>query len=64
MSEYLKRHSISLNITQGIVKQLANRDEEFSSQLYNLRKIYKADNDVRIFLFPRLIKITRKEVKD
>ncbi|MEM0136505.1 MAG: hypothetical protein QXU18_14965 [Thermoplasmatales archaeon] len=64
LSGYLKRHSVPLVTAQGIVKQLANRDEEFSSRLYSLREIYKADNGKRIPGLPKLIEITMKEAKE
>ncbi|MEM3191484.1 MAG: hypothetical protein QW292_05200 [Candidatus Parvarchaeota archaeon] len=64
LSGFLKRHSVSLNTAQGIIKQLANKDEEFPSRLYNLKEIYKADNSKRLYGFPQLVKIIRKEMEE
>ncbi|MEM3846459.1 MAG: hypothetical protein QXV17_07715 [Candidatus Micrarchaeaceae archaeon] len=64
LSGFLKRHSVSLNTAQGIIKQLANKDEELPSRLYNLKEIYKADNSKRLYGLPQLVKIIRKEMEE
>ncbi|MEM0050701.1 MAG: hypothetical protein QXW39_09250 [Candidatus Bathyarchaeia archaeon] len=64
LSGFLKRHSVSLSTAQEIIRQLANNDEEFQSRLYSLTQTYKADINKRLYGFPELIRIVRKEMEE
>ncbi|MEM3255648.1 MAG: hypothetical protein QW745_00760 [Thermoplasmata archaeon] len=58
---YLRRHQDTLDTALKIVRELAIKDEERTSRIYNLTQIYKADNNKRIPGLPRLLEIIRLE---
>ncbi|MEM3846411.1 MAG: hypothetical protein QXU98_12010, partial [Candidatus Parvarchaeota archaeon] len=64
LSGLLRRHSVSLSTAQGIIKQLVNKDEELPSRLYSLTQTYKANINKRLYGFPELIRIVRKEMEE
>jgi len=64
LSGYLKRHQVQFEKANHVVRKLAKGDEEFSSRLYTVKEIYKADESKRIPGLPKLIEVINEEVKD
>ncbi|MEM3908033.1 MAG: hypothetical protein QXZ17_14445, partial [Nitrososphaerota archaeon] len=64
LSGFLKRHSVSLSTAQEIIRQLANDDEELRLRLSDLMQTYKANVNKRLYGFPELIRIVRKEMEE
>ncbi|MEM3860067.1 MAG: hypothetical protein QW478_11810 [Candidatus Micrarchaeaceae archaeon] len=63
VSGFLKRHQVPLETALKIIKELAARDEERASRIYNFTQIYKADNRKRLYGLPQLVKIIKKEME-
>jgi len=64
LSGYFKKHKVEFGKASNIVRELASKDEELSSRLYNVKEIYKANANKRIPGLPKLIGIINEEVKD
>jgi hypothetical protein len=62
-SGYLRRHAISLELSQKIINELVKNDEEKSSRLYSLKEIYKLDQNKKIPGLPKLKEIIEREYK-
>ncbi len=63
ISGYLRRHKVSLDLSQKIISELTKQDEEKSSRLYSLKEIYKLDQDKKIPGLPKLKEIIEREYK-
>ncbi|MEM3448650.1 MAG: hypothetical protein QXP38_07205, partial [Nitrososphaerota archaeon] len=64
VSGFLKRHQVPLDTAQKIIRELAMKDEELRSRLYSLSQTYKANVNKRLYGFPELIRIVRKEMEE
>ena len=62
-SGYLRRHTVSLELSQKIISELVKNDEERSSRLYSLKEIYKLDQNKKIPGLPKLKEVIEKEYK-
>ena len=62
-SGYLRRHAVSLELSQKIISELVKNDEERSSRLYSLKEIYKLDQNKKIPGLPKLKEIIEREYK-
>lgn len=62
-SGYLRRHAVSLELSQKIINELVKNDEEKSSRLYSLKEIYKLGQDKKIPGLPKLKEVIERENK-
>jgi hypothetical protein len=62
-SGYLRRHTVSLELSQKIINELVKNDEEKSSRLYSLKEIYKLGQNKKIPGLPKLKEVIEREYK-